>query len=43
LAAYVFLIEFPQSSSALSPRPLSDDDILSDIPGLAPPPEPATG
>jgi len=43
LAAYVFLTEFPQSFSTLSPRPLSDDDILSDIPGLAPPPQPATG
>ncbi len=40
LAAYVFLIEFPESTqpSALSIQPAwpaSDDDILSDIPGLA--------
>ena len=48
LAAYVFLIEFPQSTqpSALSIHPLlpaSEDDILSDIPGLVPPPQPAAG
>jgi hypothetical protein len=45
LAAYVFLLELPESiqRSALSIEPLpSDDDILSDIPGLVPPPQPAT-
>lgn len=46
LAAYVFLIEVPESiqPSALSIQPPapSDDDILSDIPGIAPP-EPAPG
>jgi hypothetical protein len=46
LAAYVFLVEVPESiqPSALSiqpPAPASDDDILSDIPGLVPPPQPA--
>jgi len=43
LAAYVFLIESPESTqpSALRIQP-SDDDILSDIPGLVPPPEPAS-
>jgi hypothetical protein len=45
LAAYVFLVEFPESiqPSALSIQPsapVSDDDILSDIPGLIPPPQP---
>ncbi len=47
LAAYVFLVEFPENtqSSALSIQPpsASDDDILSDIPGLVPPPQPAAG
>jgi hypothetical protein len=48
LAAYVFLIEFPESTqpSAIGTqpaRPASDDDILSDIPGLVPPPHPAAG
>ena len=48
LAAYVFLIEFPESTqlSPLSIQPLlptSEDDILSDIPGLVPPPQPAAG
>jgi hypothetical protein len=44
LAAYVFLVEVPESiqPSAVSLQPLpSDDDILSDIPGLVPPPQPA--
>jgi len=46
LAAYVFLVEVPESipPTALSiqpPAPASDDDILSDIPGLVPPPQPA--
>jgi hypothetical protein len=47
LAAYVFLIEVPESirPSALSIQPSApaDDDILSDIPGIAPPPQPAPG
>ena len=47
LAAYVFLIEVPETvqPSALSIQPPapSDDDILSDIPGIAPPPQPAPG
>ncbi len=47
LSAYVFLVEFPESvqPSALSIQPsppASDDDILSDIPGLVPPPQPAS-
>ncbi len=40
LAAYVFMIEQPDSSLVPVvpyPRPESDDDILSDIPGLVPP------
>jgi hypothetical protein len=43
LAAYVFLIESPESTqlSALSIQP-SDDDILSDVPSLIAPPEPAS-
>ncbi len=43
LAAYVCLIEFPESvqPAVVSIQP-EDDDILSDIPGLVPPPEPAT-
>lgn len=32
----------PYSSQPLAPIPSSDDDILSDIPGLLPPPEPAS-
>jgi hypothetical protein len=42
LAAYVFLVEDRIQPSALSIQsfPL-DDDILSDIPGLVPPPQPA--
>jgi hypothetical protein len=49
LAAYVFLIDVRESEtqpSALSiqpPAPASDDDILSDIPGLTLPPQPASG
>ncbi len=48
LAAYVFLIEVPESiqqsaPSIQAPASPSDDDILSDIPGLTPPPQPATG
>jgi hypothetical protein len=45
LAACVFLVEVPQNvpqSLSFQPQPPSDDDILSDIPGLVPPPEPAT-
>jgi hypothetical protein len=41
LAAYVFMIEPPESS--VMPRPQSDDDILCDIPGLVPPLEIAEG
>ncbi len=44
LAAYVFLVEVRESiqPSALSIQPIpSEDDILSDIPGLVPPPQPA--
>jgi hypothetical protein len=37
LAAYVFMIDQPK------PRPQSDDDILSDIPGLVPPLKTAEG
>ena len=36
LAAYVFLMEFPETIQQVSRQPLSDDDILSDIPGLIP-------
>jgi hypothetical protein len=46
LAAYVFMVAVPESiqPSALNlqPQAPSDDDILSDIPGLVPPPFPAT-
>jgi len=45
LAACGFLVEVPQNvpqSLSFQPQPPSDDDILSDIPGLVPPPEPAT-
>lgn len=44
LAAYVFLVEVRESiqPSVVSIQPFpSDDDILSDIPGLVPPPQPA--
>ncbi len=37
LAAHVFIIDRPE------PRPHSDDDILSDIPGLVPPLKTAEG
>jgi len=38
LAAYVFLISVPETGQpAALPIPASDDDILSDIPGLVPP------
>ncbi len=47
LAAYVFLMAVPeavqQSALSIQPPPPSDDDILSDIPGIAPPPQPAPG
>ena len=48
LAAYVFMTVVPQSMhqppvSIEPPVPASDDDILSDIPGLVPPPHPAAG
>jgi hypothetical protein len=41
LAAYVYLMEFPEtiqpvSAQPVSRQPVSDDDILSDIPGLVP-------
>ena len=44
LATYVFLLEppEPETEPEPAPRPQSDDDILSDIPGLVPPLE-ATG
>ena len=41
LASYVFLVEVPQNSPqslSFQPQLPSDDDILSDIPGLVPPP-----
>jgi len=40
LAAYVYLIEFPETvqPAVVSIQP-EDDDILSDIPGMVPPPE----
>lgn len=41
LAAYVFLIEQPEPGPKPAALPASDDDILSDIPGLAPPLEAA--
>jgi hypothetical protein len=44
LASYVFLVEVPQNipqSLSFQPQLPSDDDILSDIPGLVPPPQPA--
>jgi hypothetical protein len=46
LAAYVFMTVVPESVqqqpvSIHPPAPASDDDILSDIPGLVPPPHPA--
>jgi hypothetical protein len=43
LAAYVFLLEQPEPGPEPSPVPPSDDDILSDIPGLIPPLEAAGG
>lgn len=43
LATYVFLLEPPEPGPAPSPQPQSDDDILSDIPGLVPPLEAAGG
>ena len=43
LATYVFLLEPPEPEPAPSPQPQSDDDILSDIPGLVPPLEAAGG
>jgi hypothetical protein len=36
-AAYVFMIEQPEPEPEARTRPSSEDDILSDIPGLAPP------
>ena len=41
LATYVFLLEPPEPEPVPSPQPQSDDDILSDIPGLVPPLEAA--
>jgi hypothetical protein len=41
LATYVFLLEPPEPEPVPSPHPQSDDDILSDIPGLVPPLEAA--
>ncbi len=43
LATYVFLLEPPEPEPEAAPRPQSDDDILSDIPGLVPPLEAAGG
>jgi len=45
LATYVFLLEppEPEPEPEAVPRPQSDDDILSDIPGLVPPLEAAGG
>ena len=44
LASYVFLVEVPQNipqSLSFQPQLPSDDNILSDIPGSVPPPQPA--
>jgi hypothetical protein len=44
LASYVFLVEVPQNipqSLSFQPQLPSDDNILSDIAGLVPPPQPA--
>lgn len=43
LAAYVVMIEQPDPEPEQVALPASDDDILSDIPGLAPPLEAAEG
>ena len=43
LASYVFLLEKPEPQSQASVLLPSDDDILSDIPGLVPPLEAAGG
>jgi hypothetical protein len=37
LATYVCLLEQPEPEPVPSLHPQSDDDILSDIPGLVPP------
>jgi hypothetical protein len=43
LATYVFLLEQPEAEPEPQQLPQSDDDILSDIPGLVPPFEAAGG
>jgi hypothetical protein len=43
LASYVFLLEEPEPEAAPALMPQSEDDILSDIPGLVPPFEAAGG
>ena len=43
LATYVFLLEQPEPAPEPSMLLRSDDDILSDIPGLVPPLEAAGG